>query len=180
MQLSSFHRTRGFTLIEIVVSIFLVTLILGVATMSFKSMQDEGKLKTEGIALKLAARKLMREAVEKNRSYAMTLAPSFFAVGPTYSEAALEGSMSGLDPEEAMKQIRGERHQLENDIQLWVKRWNEPMFRVPRVPFERWVFEPGGICEPLSLRLTRGDSSMSMTFNPLTAHVEEESLIVPK
>ncbi|MFT4637090.1 MAG: prepilin-type N-terminal cleavage/methylation domain-containing protein, partial [Verrucomicrobiales bacterium] len=56
MQLSSFHRTRGFTLIEIVVSIFLVTLILGVATMSFKSMQDEGKLKTEGIALKLAAR----------------------------------------------------------------------------------------------------------------------------
>lgn len=179
MQPASSHRNQAFTLIEIVVSIFIVTLILGVATLSFRTIQDEGRLKTESVALKLAARKLMRQAVEHNRSYAMTLAPSFFAVGPTYSEAAMEGSFMGMDPEEAMRQIRGERHQLDHGIQLWVRRWNEPIFRAPRVPFERWVFEPGGICEPLSLRLTYGDATMSMTFNPLTAHVDDESLIIP-
>ncbi len=179
MYLRNLHRPRGFTLIEIVVSIFIVTLILGVATLSFKSMQDEGKLTNEGVALKLAARKLMREAIQNNRSYSMTLAPSFFAVGPTYNQDALEGSLMGMSPEDAMKQIRGERHQLENGIQLWVQRWNEQMFRPPRVPFEKWVFEPGGICEPLSLRLTYGDATLSMLFNPLTAHVEDESLIIP-
>ena len=173
------HRPRGFTLIEIVVSIFIVTLMFGIATLSFQSIADEGKLSNEGTALKLAARKLMREAVQNNRSYSMTLAPSFFAVGPTYSQEALQGSFTGISEEDALKQIRGERHQLENGIQLWVQRWNEPMFRVPQVPFERWVFEPGGICEPLSLRLTYGDATLSMTFNPLTAHVEDESLIIP-
>ncbi len=180
MRFSPPSRSQGFTLIEIVVSIFIVTLVLGMATLSFRSMQDEGRLKTEGVAVKLAARKLMRQAVENNRSYSMTLAPYFFAVGPTYSQAAFEGSMLGMDPEEAMKQIRGERHQLDEGIQLWVRRWNEPLFRQPRVPFERWVFEPGGICEPLSLRLTYGDATLSMTFNPLTAHVEDESLIIPE
>lgn len=179
MQLTPSHQTRGFTLIEIVVSIFIITLIFGVATLSISSMQEEGKLKNEGIALKLAARKLMREAVDNNRSYSMTLAPNFFAVGPTYSANVLEGSFTGLSPEESMKQIRGERHQLEDGIQLWVQRWNEPMFRPPRKPFERWIFEPGGICEPLSLRLTYGDATMSMVFNPLTAHVDDESLIIP-
>ncbi len=179
MRMTHPDRARGFTLIEIVVSIFIVTLVLGVAVLSFRSMQDEGRLKNEAVALKLAARKLMRQAVENNRSYSMTLAPTFFAVGPTYSDSVLEGSFAGMDPEEAMRQIRGERHQLENNIQLWVRRWNEPIFRAPRVPFERWIFEPGGICEPLSLRLTYGDATMSMTFNPLTAHAEDESLIIP-
>jgi prepilin-type N-terminal cleavage/methylation domain-containing protein len=173
-------RSQGFTLIEIVVSIFIVTLVLGVATLSFRSIQDEGKLKTESVALKLAARKLMREAVENNRSYAMTLAPTFFAVGPTYTDSMLDGASSGLDSEQAMLQIRGRRHQFENGITLWVRRWNEPMFRPPQVPFERWVFEPGGICEPLSLRLTYGDSTVSMSFNPLTAHVDDESLIIAR
>ena len=179
MQFHSLHRPRGFTLIEIVVSIFIVTLIIGIATLSFRSLRERGKLKTEAVALKLAARKLMREAVENNRSYSMTLAPHFFAVGPTYSAAALEGFYRGMDPEEAMKQIRGQRHQFEEGIELWVKRWNEPLFREPHVPFERWVFEPGGICEPLSLRLTYGEAKMSMTFNLLTAHVDEETLIIP-
>lgn len=178
MQITPTKHAQGFTLIEIIVSIFIVALILGVATLSFRSMEDEGKLKTEAVALKLAARKLMREAVEKNRSYAMTLAPSFFAVGPTYGDAMMEGAYAGTDPEEAMRQIRGKRHQLDNGIQLWVRRWNERDFRPPQVPFERWVFEPGGICEPLSLRLTYGDSTMSMTFNPLTAHADDESLII--
>ena len=180
MRLRNLYRPRGFTLIEIVVSIFIVTLILGVATLSFQSLQDEGKLTNEAVALKLAARKLMREAIVNNRSYSMTLAPSFFAVGPSYSRTALEGSFNSMSPEDAMKQIRGERHQIENGIQLWVRRWNEQIYRAPRVPSERWIFEPGGICEPLSLRLTYGDATLSMVFNPLTAHVEEESLIIPK
>ncbi len=180
MRMEVIKRDQGFTLIEIVVSIFIVTLIFGVATLSFRSIQDEGRLKTESVAVKLAARKLMREAVENNRSYSMTLAPTFFAVGPTYSDSQLEGSFSGVDPEKAMAQIRGKRHQFDKGILLWVRRWNEPGFRPPRVPFERWVFEPGGICEPLSLRLTYGDATISMTFNPLTAHVDDESLTVPR
>ena len=81
-----------------------------------------------------------------------------------------------MDLEQAMKQIRGQQHYLDNDVRLWVRRWNEQTFRPPQVPFERWIFEPGGICEPLSLRLTYGDATMSMTFNPLTAHVDDESL----
>ena len=90
MDLKIAKRQAGFTLIEIIISIFIVTLLLGVATMSFQSIQEEGKLKNEGVAVKLAARKLMRQAVEKNQSYTMTLAPGFFATGPSYSNQSLE------------------------------------------------------------------------------------------
>lgn len=173
-------RLGGFTLIEIVVSIFIVTLILGVATLSFQSMQDESRLKTESVALKLAARKLMRQAVENNSSYSMTLGPTFFAIGPTYAESVIENNFQTMDLEQTMQQIRGQQHYLDNDVRLWVRRWNEQNFRPPQVPFERWIFEPGGICEPLSLRLTYGDSTMSMTFNPLTAHVDDESLVIAR
>ncbi len=144
-------------------------------------MQDEGRLKNEAVKLKIAARQLMRQAVEKNQSYTMTLASGFYATGPSYSNQQLEDSYIGSmeDLEREMKRIRGKQHALDHGILLWVRRWNEPDFRAPRAPFERWVFEPGGICEPLSLRLTYGDAYMNMTFNPLTAHAEDEELVIP-
>jgi prepilin-type N-terminal cleavage/methylation domain-containing protein len=181
MDLKIAKRQAGFTLIEIIISIFIVTLLLGVATMSFQSIQEEGKLKNEGVAVKLAARKLMRQAVEKNQSYTMTLAPGFFATGPSYSNQSLESTYigSGEDLERELRTIKGQQHAFEDGIQLWVRRWTEPDFRPPARPFERWQFEPGGICEPLSLRLTYGDAWMDMTFNPLTAHVDDESLVIP-
>ena len=132
-------RPAGFTLIEIIISIFIVTLLLGVATLSFQSLQEEGKLKNEAVTLKLAARKLMRQAVEKNQSYTMTLAPGFFATGPSYSNQSLESTYigSGEDLERELKTIRGDQHAFESGVQLWVRRWNEPDFRPPARPFER-------------------------------------------
>ncbi len=123
MDLKIAKRQAGFTLIEIIISIFIVTLLLGVATMSFQSIQEEGKLKNEGVAVKLAARKLMRQAVEKNQSYTMTLAPGFFATGPSYSNQSLESTYigSGEDLERELRTIKGQQHAFEDGIQLWVE-----------------------------------------------------------
>lgn len=169
-------RQRGFTLIEMVVTLFIITLLLGAATMSFQGLYDEGRIQTEATALKLAARQVMREAVETNSSYTITLGNTFFVVGPTYSL----GMMDTIgDPEDLQKQLRGRRHDFDHNITLMVKRWNELTYHPPREPFERWIFEPGGICEPLSIRLNYGEGYVAMEFSPLTAGVVDEELYVP-
>lgn len=170
-------RSGAFTLIEIVITLFIISIMLGVATLSFRGVEEQGRIQRDGTAIKLAARKLMREAMTQNRSYTMSLGTRFFTTGPTYTPGLLENNL--VDADDVVQQIRGKRVDLREGMTLMVRRWNETAFRFPRQPVEPWVFEPGGICEPLTIRLDYNGGYLVMTFNPLTAGVEEEELYIP-
>ena len=45
---------------------------------------------------------------------------------------------------------------------------------------ERWILEPDGLCEPLSLKLSKdfGDISLARIYHPLTGLAEDEELTI--
>ncbi len=44
---------------------------------------------------------------------------------------------------------------------------------------QRWIFQPSGICEPVSVHLTDDEAWMEMRFDPLTAGIADESYHIP-
>lgn len=162
------RSAQGFTLIEIVVSLFIVLLIMGISTLSFDTVVTESRLEKAATALKLTARKAMRESVEKRRSYQIILMPTYLTVGRQLTEQEM---VTGIADRPA-----GSRTDFEDGIVLRVKRWTDSGWRPPVENGDVWRFEPSGITEPLSVRLDYDDSYIEMQFNPLTAHVEEDGV----
>ncbi len=174
-------RSAGFTLIEIVVTLFIVLIILGTAVLSIDSVMKESRLQKEATAVKLAARKSLRTALAERQSYTITFRPTYFTVAPTYPAAVPEEVLAARQrrgsrgrQEEEVLPPGGVRHDFEEGMFLQVRRWGEVNWRPPGELGDRWVFEPSGICEPISVRLNHETSFVELTFNPLTAAVAQE------
>lgn len=56
---------------------------------------------------------------------------------------------------------------------LEVKRFNDKTFRSPVID-ELWQFHSNGICDPLSLQISRKKTSFIMKFDPITAQVPHD------
>ncbi len=56
---------------------------------------------------------------------------------------------------------------------LEVRRLTDSRFRKPREG-EIWEFNSAGICEPITVRLTDGQQSVELRFDPLTAQTLDE------
>lgn len=44
---------------------------------------------------------------------------------------------------------------------------------------QKWIFQPTGICEPVSVHLTDDEAWMEWRFDPLTAGIADESYNIP-
>ena len=44
---------------------------------------------------------------------------------------------------------------------------------------QTWIFQPTGLCEPLTVRLEQDDAWIEATFDPLTAEISEENYNIP-
>ena len=67
-------------------------------------------------------------------------------------------------------------YQLDELMTLEVRRWGEKYFRKPEG--DAWVFEPSGICEPIGIKLIHDKGFIEMEFNPLTAKIQDQSLVI--
>lgn len=53
--------------------------------------------------------------------------------------------------------------------------WNEPdWISLTGGEFRRWIFQPSGMCEPMSVRMENEGSFFEVTFHPLTADIQSE------
>ena len=44
---------------------------------------------------------------------------------------------------------------------------------------QRWIFQPTGLCEPVSVRIIENEAWIEVRFDPLTAGIEEETYNIP-
>ncbi|MEM8955485.1 MAG: type II secretion system protein [Verrucomicrobiota bacterium] len=177
----------GFTILEMLISLFLIMLILSVAIYSIGSMSKERRLMHPATELRSFAKKALKSSVAEQRSYSIYFLPGAFVLEETYpveteeeEEVDLGGTVLGGDDEEADRPSIEEmvvslRHDLAEDVVLEVRRWNgtEWIIGEEEIPQE-WEFTPSGLCEPLSVRFSIGEDYVELDFNPLTAGVEEE------
>ena len=181
-----FTRTRrqaagGFTLIEVVIVFLIIVLIIGVGVLSLANESTKKQIVEPAGELKKFARRGLQMAINNRHSFALALSDTGFALREGSAQMTEEDRD---DPrfaalfEEGRENAGGvvDSYDLGDNLRLQVMRWGEKFFRKPEG--DLWIFEPSGICEPIAIRLVHEDGSIEMQFNPLTAKVQDQSLLI--
>jgi len=66
-------------------------------------------------------------------------------------------------------------YEVDPSIRCSLRIWNEPdWISLTGGEFRRWIFQPSGMCEPMSVRMENEGSFFEVTFHPLTADIQSE------
>ena len=67
-----------------------------------------------------------------------------------------------------------------NDLDLTVHFWGDTQwYKAENDFFRRWIFQPSGMCNPLQVRIEKGDSFFEVQFDPMTGEILREKFYVP-
>jgi type II secretory pathway pseudopilin PulG len=177
-------RSRaGFTLIEVVISFVLIVLIIGVGVLSLATESARKQITKPAGELKKYARRGLQMAINQRRAFSIQLTPGSFALREGSMDAAGEDRFNSLSGERFDESVDDQEpsgmlgaYQLDELMTLEVRRWGEKYFRKPEG--DAWVFEPSGICEPIGIKLIHEKGFIEMEFNPLTAKIQDQSLVI--
>jgi prepilin-type N-terminal cleavage/methylation domain-containing protein len=169
---------RGFTLIEIVMVLAISAIVMGgaVGLMIFSS--DERALRNASGEIELLAKNARTISILNQTPYALEFREGIVRLLPL--------AQAGQDLEKS-KKSRGEAEEenvdtsrqvtLDSGVEVAIRRWNsEEWLKPEKKAVHVWRFDPDGLCEPLSVRLTLGKSWSVDTYHPLTATISESEL----
>lgn len=179
------HHRAGFSLLEIVVVLGLAGVILGTAVFMVGTPQAEQALREEHAKIENFVRQGRALAVTYQQPFVVELLKGEVRLRP-YSDpeqdsryAGEETQASSLKPLDEMEWPRIEM--INEDYEISVRRWGQQNALVlenekPQI----WILEPQGLCEPLSVRLSKdfGDISLARVYHPLTGVAEDEEMTI--
>ncbi len=173
----------GFTLLEIVIVLAVSALIIGGAITTVILSSSERKLKNASSEIELLAKRARTAAILHQTPYAIQFRPGRVNVLP-FAETSELNRTTALGNEIGGSEVGGNTSPtlrdsigIDPDILLTVRHWNTTDFTTPTenlVP--TWRFDPDGLSEPLTVRLTIGESYAQDTYHPLTATIADSEL----
>ncbi|MFT4550311.1 MAG: prepilin-type N-terminal cleavage/methylation domain-containing protein [Verrucomicrobiales bacterium] len=185
---SARQRRGGFTLIEMVITLVIITLIIGAAIVSLNAVGPKKELMQPAVKMKVFARKAIGLARNTQRPHSIFMNSDYFVLRETHMreddvEAALgpkkdDGRRINFkvrdeDEEQETAQVRVvERFDLIEGMRILVKRYNDKEWRVPKN--EDWNFYTSGISDPMMIRFETDKGFIEMDFNPLTGKLQME------
>ena len=149
------QRQRGFTLIEIVISVFILMLLLLLALPSISGVIANRRLQKSLDAMSELVRKAQEHSVKERRNYVIEWQKRTIVLRP---EAALEGESN--DPTAQLNLDKGYAYVLRLPAAL------------QKGPFSQWTFWPSGTCEPATVRFKGPPGAWEVNYSPLTARPE--------
>ena len=159
-------RPAGFTLLEMVMVLFIMALFVGVASFSFQGSDDEEALRKPASELQRLARDAVRRAGMYEQTQTIEFQKTGFAMRFAKDPADVK---KGEENQIWLKQVK-----VPDKMKLSILRWGSTKWQA--APGQRWVMLPSGLCEPISVRMELGRSYIEMRFNPLTGGVQDEVL----
>jgi prepilin-type N-terminal cleavage/methylation domain-containing protein len=160
------RSARGFTMIEIVVTLAIIVLLFGLATAAMQGVWHARDLEIPMSKVREYAKRARNMAIFEQRPYQVEITPRSVALYSMVGPA--ESALSSGSPQRGLV----ERYEWDDEVTMHVRRWNQPEFIEPSR--QVWVFERSGLCEPLTVRAQSEHGFVEMTFNPLDAHVENK------
>ncbi len=173
-------RKQGFTLIEIVMVLAIAAVIMGGAVGMMIYSSDERTLRDASGEIELLAKRARVTAILHQTPYALEFREGVVRLMPL--------AEAGRDDKSAFKS-RGEvapaegaaaesrQMILDSGLDLSIRRWNsDTWLGTTKYNVHVWRFDPDGLCEPLSVRLTLDNSWSEDTYHPLTATIRESAL----
>ena len=173
----------GFTLLEIVIVLMVFALILGGAITTVVLSSSERTLTNASGEIELLAKKARTAAILHQKPYAIEFHEKKLRLLP-FAEAseserttALGNQIGGTAVDEDDDPTLREEISIDPDITLGVRRWNTEDFVAPSKNFVPvWRFDPNGLSEPITVRMTVGESYAQDTYHPLTATISDSEM----
>ena len=173
----------GFTLLEIVIVLLIAGVVVGGAIAVMLGSSTKRTLTNASSQIELLAKKARTASILHQKPYAiefhensLRLLP-FSAASETERTTALGNEIGGTAVDGDAGPTLHEDLSIDPDITLSVRRWNTEDFVAPsktRIPV--WRFDPNGLSEPVTVRMTVGDNYAQDTYHPLTATIADSEL----
>jgi type II secretion system protein H len=166
---------RGFTLIEIVMVLAIAAIVMGGAVGLMISSSDERVLRNVSGEIELLAKRARTIAILNQTPQALEFREGVVRLLPL-AQAGLDLKKGQLEAEiasaDSSRQIN-----LDSDLEISIRRWNsEEWFNTRKNSVHVWRFDPDGLCEPISVRITRDKSWAEDIYHPLTATISDSQL----
>ena len=159
--------SEAFTLLEIVLVVLIIALAMGALIPFLGGGLENEALRKTAADFEKAARTARALAIGSGYPSEMRLEKEGFALRGYRPTTGEEESPERLDEAFAIKRPT-----------TWqVRTWLRDRWRTPDA--ERWIFQPSGLVEPLTVRFTRADAYVEISFNPLTGEPERERYHFP-
>ena len=153
------RRTGGYTLLEIALVVAIIVLLVGAVVPLSSGFVREQRLRESVRGLLVLAKTARTEAMTGGRTAEVVFGKGGFALLRAGEE----------ESSESVRLPRGTRYQL---LPFGA---DKPL----RPDGKRWIFQPTGLCEPLTVRIMEDEAWIEVRFDPLTAGIEEESYYIP-
>jgi prepilin-type N-terminal cleavage/methylation domain-containing protein len=155
---------RGFTLVEIVVTLAIIMLLIGLSVAATQSLWHTRELQVPMAKLKEFARRARNAAIFEQRPYQVEITPHGVAL---FSMVA--GSSDGSTDAVRSRGLVA-RYDWDDNVMMKVRRWNHGDYA--ELGRQVWIFERSGLCEPITARIQSEFGFIEATFNALDAHVD--------
>lgn len=152
----------GFTLLEMMIVLFIISLLSGVAVVSFNSVSREQEVRRPALEFQ----KLVREAV---RRAAATEEPQIIVFDK-------KGFAMRFRNDTGDNLAWQHRVDIPVEMTLSLRRFGADKFAA--AAGQRLVIAPGGLCEPLSARFELHDSWVEFALDPLSGGARDESMVI--
>ena len=179
----NFDRSRGFTLLEIVMVLVITSIVMGGAVGYLLFSSEERALRNASGEIEVLAKRARTTAILLQTPYALEFRERAVRLLPL--------AEAGQDEKRTVggRRIGGEKvvtenaerweYQIEDGMEVFVRRWNSSEWLSTRKDAVHvWRFDPNGLCEPLSVKLTLDESWSEDTYHPLTGAVRENLMEV--
>ena len=175
------EHSKGFTLIEIVVVLGIIALFMGGAVGLMVYSSDERALRDASGEIEMLAKRARTTAILQQTPYALEFREGIVRLMPLAEAGRIQKKTAGghnIGGEE-VQQNDANRWELplKAGIAVFIRRWSSADW-LPTVnnSVHVWRFDPNGLSEPLSVRLTLDESWSEDTYHPLTASIRESLL----
>jgi type II secretory pathway pseudopilin PulG len=173
----------GFTLLEIVIVLLVAGIVFGAAIAVMLGSSTKRTLASASSEIELLAKKARTASILHQKPYAIEFRENslhllpFAEASETERTTALGNQIGGTAVDSQTGPTLHEDLSIDSDISLSVRRWNSGDFLTPAknlVPV--WRFDPNGLSEPITVRMTIGESYAQDTYHPLTATIADSEL----
>jgi type II secretion system protein H len=172
-------RQAGFTLIEIVLVLSIAAIVAASAVGLMVYSQDGNTIRKKAAQIELLAKQARTTAILKQIPYALEFREDVVRLLP-FAQAEVPNKKSSAKRQSKTAPVADDQSSDDNEVKLQdgmavlIRHWNsEKWLNTVKNTVQVWRFDPDGLCEPLSVKLTLGQSWSEDTYHPLTATIEE-------
>lgn len=146
------QRTRGFTLIEIAISVFILMILMLLAIPSVQGVLANRRLQRSLTAMNQIVLKAQEHSVKERRPYLIVWQKDAVILRPE-APATTDGNVP------VAQLALDERHRFTLKLPAALE----------KDPPAQWIFWPSGTCEPANVSFAGPDGTWEVNYAPLTA-----------